>query len=212
MCEISPFLSEKKPELARDGALCGLRQTWWEHQENQHNDLKITVHCSFLSCATELKKCARRAGMKSWETCSLAVCITSDVYTTSWDKGWNKIFPLVFKKYGWTTQVNCTLLIILHHVCIGWASESHMVIVATGCLVCKLQKTYLNKWHKDICDSDITWLLCQTNRWTTEPSTEQFQQCPYTHTHTRHPQLGRVTCGWMKMMRFFMQRVLYKIS
>lgn len=83
-----------------------------------------------------------------------------------------------------------------------------MVIVATGCLVCKLQKTYLNKWHKNICDSDITWLLCQTNRWTTEPSTEQFQQCP----HTRHPQLGRVTCGWMKMMRVFMQRVLYKIS
>lgn len=31
-------------------------------------------------------------------------------------------------------------------------------------------------------------------------------------THTRHPQLGRVTCGWMTMMRFFMQRVLYKIS
>lgn len=81
------------------------------------------------------------------------------------------------------------------------------MIVATGYRVCKLQKTYLNKWHKDVCDSDITWLLCQTNRWTTEPSQNTFNS-----VHTRHPQLDKVTCGWMKMMRFLVQKVLFKIS
>lgn len=38
------------------------------------------------------------------------------------------------------------------------------------------------------------------------------QQNSFNSVHTRHPQLDKVTCGWMKMMRFFMQRVLFKIS
>lgn len=126
----------------------------------------------------------------------------------SWDKGRNEIFPLVLKKKKYMAELN--KLTVLHWLLPIIFASALGLRRPNEDSVCK---TVAN-CKRHIWINDTKMYMTQTwhdysVRQTDGPQNHQQNSLS---VHTPHPQWDTVTCGWMEMTRFFMQKVLFKIS
>lgn len=197
--EISPSLNEKKAESARGGALCGLRP------DGNLRKISITTWKSkFAAAPYPVQQSSKNVqGELEWKAGRgvLSASASPVVFMQS-PRDWKEIFPLVSNKMAKLN--NFAVLDWLLVVAFALAGPRQ----AIWCLQPRATVFANSKgqiWINDTKMYVTQTLLDYSARHTDGPSTERLNT-----VHT--PTVGQSDVRLMEMTRFFMQKVLFRIS